>query len=162
MSSHFFSLNRSRPPTVTQHAPHAFIQMRTIKLQLQWGRYYMRAVVEDEDSWHLGWRMEDLAQQAANQRARMAFLLEVLEDLPAQKPDTNDALRRASLAKVLSEEEDLNRVVSLGCATRPGKFVQVWYFFAVVKVVDCRCCQREKHANASNIHSCIANDFSVF
>ncbi|CAM9479177.1 unnamed protein product [Ectocarpus sp. 12 AP-2014] len=55
---------------------------RRISGELRWDKLYMRAVVDDEEHWNLGWRLEDLAKQTLNQRARMAVLLETLKNTP--------------------------------------------------------------------------------
>ncbi|CAM9748486.1 unnamed protein product [Ectocarpus sp. 6 AP-2014] len=55
---------------------------RRISGELRWDKLYMRAVVDDEEYWNLGWRLEDLAKQTLNQRARMAVLLETLKNTP--------------------------------------------------------------------------------
>lgn len=117
----------------------------------------MRAVVSDYYHWQLGWRLEDLAWQADNQKTRMTVLLEALEELPpltqqdqallpegekatgrvrgdrrnrggaAQNKDgeRGSVSREILLARVLAGEEDLNRIVSVECITRPNKYVQV-------------------------------------
>lgn len=120
----------------------------------------MRAVVENEQNWHLGWRLEDLARQASSQRARMMALLEPLHGIPPHRHGgggggngggafsisraakaaaaawaggggkgtaeaEGDASRAVFLSRVLAEEEDLNRIVSVECAARPGVYVQV-------------------------------------
>ncbi|CAN0339544.1 unnamed protein product, partial [Ectocarpus sp. 12 AP-2014] len=55
---------------------------RRISGELRWDKLYMRAVVDDEEHWNLGWRLEDLAKQTLNQRARMAVLLQTLKSTP--------------------------------------------------------------------------------
>lgn len=118
----------------------------------------MRAVVRNPENWHLGWRLQDLAQQVAYQRDRIFTLLHIVDKVP---PLTTPLMKRVgtgtmkgaregglgrgdgggsggaasvggaeipheiSLAKVFSAEEDLNRLVSVSCAARPGKFLQV-------------------------------------
>lgn len=119
----------------------------------------MRAVVQDNEQWHIGWRLEDLARQVASQRSRMTVLLEALERLPPPPPqgpfapvtgqlkgpeagpgngdkaggqrtkvegeEKGEVLPNVLLLTVLAEEEDLNRVVSVECATRMRRYLQV-------------------------------------
>lgn len=118
-----------------------------------WDRYYTRAVVQDSQTWHTGWRLEDLARQTANQRSRISALLEALDNIPPYSRSTQRAIRggrgeaqriangdtdiddigdlgggnvqKISLAKVLAEEEDPDRLMTVQCLTRPGKYLQV-------------------------------------
>lgn len=125
----------------------------------------MRAVVDNGLNWHLGWRLEDLAQQAAAQRARMAVLLETLQKVPPHRQASTggggfsisqaakaaaaawkggggkagvgggegsgeaggegEVSRAVLLSRLLADEEDMNRIVSIQCAARPGVYVQV-------------------------------------
>lgn len=113
-------------------------------LQIMWDQRYTRAVVSDFQSWHVGWRLEDLAQQSADQRSRISALMDALEKVPPQADDGRTlkaawggtgaersgdlgrkVYRGVVLAKVLAEEEDLNRLVSVQCDTRPGIYLQV-------------------------------------
>lgn len=131
--------------------------------QIEWDRYYMRAVVSDSYRWQTGWRLEDLAKQAASQRDRLNALQEALEQVPpssAGHPPLSAKLaewvggagkeggfsdkdagyspgeregeekegeetRAVWAARVLAAEEDLDRIVSVECASRPEKYLQV-------------------------------------
>ncbi|CAM9836594.1 unnamed protein product, partial [Scytosiphon promiscuus] len=59
------------------------MKARRISGELHWDKLYMRAVVENQQQWHLGWRLEDLARQIMSQRARMMILLDTLKSIPA-------------------------------------------------------------------------------
>lgn len=122
----------------------------------------MRAVVQDYYHWQIGWRLEDLSRQAANQRDRMKGLLESLKEFPARgggsssplaakvagwmgaglggaADDDENLTPEIFLAKVLAEEEDLNRVVSVECATRPNTYVQVrkCIYYIIIGLYGC-------------------------
>lgn len=156
-----FNPNPNLTPLAGRTPPQSLLRTTpvTSSKQLEWDKYYMRAVVQDNERWHIGWRLEDLARQVASQRSRMTVLLEALEQLPPAPPqgtfapvtgqlkgrvagpgkgdkaggqrtkvegeEKGEVLPNVLLATVLAEEEDLNRVVSVECATRTRRYLQV-------------------------------------
>eukprot|EP00904_Undaria_pinnatifida_P000080 jgi/Undpi1/10072/HiC_scaffold_28.g12526.m1 len=157
------------------------MKKRRFEKEELWDRLYMRAVISDSYNWHLGWRLEDLTRQAANQRARLMTMVDTLEQLPTRphgpplpltakmvawvgggqegagdgrgeregegdgggtvegKGGGGGGVSQAVLlAKVLAQEEDLNRVVSVECAARPDLYVQVG-MHAMVASADASC-----------------------
>lgn len=105
-----------------------------------WSKLYKRAVLEDAKHWGLGCRIGDLERQVDGQRERLEALVETVARLPARALPDRGSVRGSEISssggggevvdalvmgKVLSVEQDMNELVTVMCAARPDKYLQV-------------------------------------